>query len=309
MSAAVAALVEAELDQAIPPAVRVFAEHLRGVFTDAQAVLFYGSILRTGDLSGVLDFYVLTQRPPRGLRGVATRILWPDVSYHELEQDLGHGGVTLRAKVASMTLEQFARAVKGHGIDTTVWTRFVKPSGLVWSASPDVRDIVVRAVGDAARTAARFATALGPESGPPEAYWTALFKETYAAEFRVEKAGREASILAFDPGHYQRLLPACWADDGRLDGEGRPAPEMSARERKVLKSAWRLRRSLGKSLNVARLVKAAFTFQGAARYAAWKIERHTGFKVVLTPWRERHPVLAAPGILLRLWKWRRGRGG
>jgi hypothetical protein len=29
--------------------------------------------------------------------------------------------------------------------------------------------------------------------------------------------------------------------------------------------------------------------------------------VVLTPWRERHPVLAAPGILLRLWKWRRER--
>ncbi|MFT4255124.1 MAG: hypothetical protein QM608_21895 [Caulobacter sp.] len=304
MSAAVWALVEAELDQAVPAPVRVFAERLTTLFADAQAVLFYGSILRTGDLSGVLDFYVLTERPPRGLRGVATRLLWPDVSYHELE----HEGLTLRAKVASMTLEQFMKGVKGYGIDTTLWTRFVQPSGLVWAKSPIVRDIVIRAVADAARTAARFATALGPEEGPPEVYWTALFKETYAAEFRVEKAGREASILAFDPGHYQRLLPACWADDGRLDGEGRPAPEMSARERKVFKSAWRLRRGLGKPLNVARLIKAAFTFQGAARYAAWKIERHTGFKVVLTPWRERHPVLAAPGVLLRLWTWRR-RGG
>jgi hypothetical protein len=305
MSEAVFKLVEAELDQPIPPAVRAFAEHLRGVFADAEAVLFYGSILRTGDLSGVLDFYVLTQRPPSGLRGLASRILWPDVSYHELE----HEGLTLRAKVASMTLEQFIKAVKGHGIDTTIWTRFVQPSSLVWADRPVTRHLVMLAVSDAARTASRFATALGPAQGEPEAYWTALFKETYAAEFRVEKAGREVSILAFDPEHYQRLLPACWADDERFDGEGRPAPVMSADERKVRKSAWRLRRSLGKPLNVARLIKAAFTFQGAARYAAWKIERHTGFKVVLTPWRERHPVLAAPGILLGLWKWRRARGG
>lgn len=298
---AVRPLVDAELAQAIPAPIRAFAERLASLFPTARAVLFYGSILRTGDLSGVLDFYVLTQRPPRGPRGVATRILWPDVSYHELE----HEGVVLRAKVASMTLSRFAQAVKGRGIDTTLWTRFVQPSGLVWSADAAAREVVVEAVGNAARTAARFATALGPEEGPPEAYWTALFKETYAAEFRVEKAGRETSILAFDPGHYQRLLPACWADDGRLDGEGLPVPEMSAIERRRLKAAWRLRRSLGKPLNVARLIKAAFTFQGAARYAAWKIERHTGFKVELTPWRERHPVLAAPGILLRLWKWRR----
>ncbi|PXA93193.1 hypothetical protein DMC25_03305 [Caulobacter sp. D4A] len=306
---AVRPLVEAELDQPIPAPIRAFAEHLTSLFPSAQAVLFYGSILRTGDLSGVLDFYVLTERPPRGLRGVATRILWPDVSYHELEHDLGHGGVTLRAKVASMTLSRFAQAVKGRGIDTTLWTRFVQPSGLVWAVDAAARETVVEAVRRAARTAARFATALGPEEGAPEAYWTALFQETYAAEFRVEKSGREASILAFDPGHYQRLLPACWADDGRVDGEGRPVPEMSAIERKRLKAAWRLRRNLGKPLNVARLVKAAFTFQGAARYAAWKIERHTGFKVELTPWRERHPVLAAPGVLLRLWKWRRARGG
>ncbi|PVM84283.1 hypothetical protein [Caulobacter radicis] len=305
---AVRPLVEAELAQSIPAPIRAFAEHLTGLFPTARAVLFYGSILRTGDLSGVLDFYVLTERPPRGLRGVATRILWPDVSYHELEHDLGHGGVTLRAKVASMTLSRFSQAVKGRGIDTTLWTRFVQPSGLVWAVDEAAREAVVEAVRRAARTAARFATALGPEEGPPEAYWTALFQETYAAEFRVEKAGREASILAFDPAHYQRLLPACWADDGRFDGEGRPAPEMSAIERRRLKAAWRLRRNLGKSLNVARLVKAAFTFQGAARYAAWKIERHTGFKVELTPWRERHPVLAAPGILLGLWKWRRARG-
>ena len=44
---------------------------------------------------------------------------------------------------------------------------------------------------------------------------------------------------------------------------------------------------------------------GAARYAAWKIERHTGLAVPLTPWRERHVILASPGVFWRLWKARR----
>ena len=40
-------------------------------------------------------------------------------------------------------------------------------------------------------------------------------------------------------------------------------------------------------------------------YAAWKIERHTGIPIKLTPWRERHPLLAAPGVLWSLWRARR----
>jgi hypothetical protein len=48
-------------------------------------------------------------------------------------------------------------------------------------------------------------------------------------------------------------------------------------------------------LNLARIAKAAFTFDGAARYAAWKVARHTGIELEVTPFRERHPFLAAPG--------------
>lgn len=46
-----------------------------------------------------------------------------------------------------------------------------------------------------------------------------------------------------------------------------------------------------------RLIKASTTFKGAARYAAWKIERHTGMAVPITPFRERFPLLAAPQVL------------
>lgn len=284
-------LVAAELSQTTPEPISAFAAHLAKRFSGARAVLFYGSILRTGDLSGVLDYYVLTERVPVGWRGVFTRLLWPDVSYHEFE----HGGTTLRAKVASMTLAQFQRATGGEGLDTTIWARFVQPSALVWSGD-GAREAVIDAVTEACRAAAGFAQALGPTGGASLALWAALFQETYKAELRVEKAGREVSILTFDPDRYHRLMESIWADEER---------GLKPDEREGLVKAWRLRRAFGKPLNVARLLKAAFTFQGAARYAAWKIQRHTGVAIEVTSWRERHPILAAPGVLLKVWRERR----
>ena len=299
----IADIVETELAVPVPPAAQAFAATLARRFDAAAGVLFYGSILRTGDLDGVMDFYVLTHRPPRGLRGLASRLLWPDVGYYEIE----HQGVTLRAKVASMTLRQFQWAVTGEGADTTVWTRFVQPSALLWSDSDATANAVTAAVTAAALTAARFAAALGPPSGAPAAYWTALFRETYAAEFRVERGGREQSILAFDPGRWDGLLRAAWGESGLMGAQDAQsvAPQLAPIHRRRITAAWRRRRVLGKPLNVARLIKAAFTFEGAARYGAWKIERHTGMAVPLTAWRERHPILAAPGVLWRLRKLRR----
>lgn len=305
MTSAVSALVEAELRAPAPPHAVAFAASLVAAFEQPVAVLFYGSVLRTGDLDGVMDFYVLTAGPRRGWRGVLGRVLWPDVSYHEVE----HSGRVLRAKVASMTLAQFARAARGREIDTTIWARFVQPCAMVWSSGAEVEPVVVDAVAEAAHSAARFAAALGPPEGPSEAYWSALFQQTYRAEFRVERGGREQSILAFDAARYDRLLINCWREQGLLDivWHGGVQPNMTDEARARFAAAWRLRRRLGKSLNLARLVKAAFTFEGAARYAAWKIERHTGLAVPLTPWREKHPVLAATGVLWRLWRLQRAR--
>lgn len=297
-------LVAAELDAPAPPHATAFGAELARRFPTAAAVLFYGSVLRTGDRDGIMDFYVLTREPQPGLRGLANRLLWPGVSYHER----GAGRRTDRAKVATMTLDQFQKAVLGRGADTTIWTRFVQPSALVWSADDQVAEAVRQAVAEAAVTAARFAAVLGPAEGSAAAYWTALFQETYAAEFRVEARGREAQILAVDPQRYAAMLPAAWREAGLsweiLEGERlRPLVERGVRAR--LRRAWRLRRLLGKPLNLARLAKAAFTFDGAAKYAAWKIERHTGISVPLTPWRERHVILASPGVFWRLWRARR----
>lgn len=266
----------------------------------ADAVLFYGSNLRTGSLEGVLDFYLLMPGPQR-------EKIWPRVSYLERE---GEGGVTLRAKVATLSLKRFYEAAAGERLDTTIWARFVQPSRLIWSVDDTAARETVSALAAAAQTAARLAAVLGPESGTAEDYWRALFRATYSAEFRVEKAGRENDILSVNEAHFDGLLPLAWKAAGipfQQDGSTL-APELSKQECQKIDNWWNRRRRMGKALNVTRLLKASTTFEGAGRYAAWKIERHTGIPVKVTPFREKHPVLAAPAVLFKVWREKRRRG-
>jgi hypothetical protein len=292
---ALAARIATRPDTSIDPAVAAFAKSLAQA-AGARAVLFYGSNLRTGSLDGVLDFYIL-------LPGTKEAAIWPTVSYHERAAD----GMTLRAKVATMRLVTFARAASGELTDTTIWARFVQPAALVWAEDGAAIAEVTAALASAAATAARLAAALGPERGTAEDYWRALFRATYKAEFRVEKGGRENDILTVNADHFAGLLPLAWAAGGIAAEEhgGTFTPQLAPAERSRILGWWARRRRLGKPLNMIRLVKASTTFEGAARYAAWKIERHTGMPVKLTRFRERYPLLAAPQVLWDLYQHRR----
>lgn len=292
--------LETQLSASVQPAVREFAEALAHD-EGALAVLFYGSNLRTGSLDGVLDFYVLLPGD-----GSDEPRIWPRVSYHERP----HGDVTLRAKVATMQLATFASAASGALTDTTIWARFVQPCALVWQRNKDAADDVMVAVAAAAMTAAQLAVALGPEQGTADDYWRALFQATYKAEFRVEKPGRENDILGVNEAHFDGLLPAALSAAGiAFETKGETiVPALSDAERGNLLNWWTKRQRMGKPMNFARLLKASTTFDGAAKYAAWKIERHTGMPVEVTPFRERYPVLAAPSVLWSLWRHKKKQG-
>lgn len=287
----ISAMLAREAHPVVAAQARVLGEE-----TEALAVLFYGSNLRSGSLEGVLDYYVLMPGPPENG-------LWPRVAYREWDE----AGTRLRAKTATMTLAKFASAAAGRTLDTTIWARFVQPSALVWQRDEASGAAVAAAIADAARTAARLAVALGPPEGQADTFWRALFRATYRAELRVEPSGREATILAANRDHFDGLLPAALGSAGMpyVQQGAIVHPRITPAERRRVLRWWRPRRIVGKALNAARLVRAAGTFDGAARYAAWKIERHTGVAVELTPWREKHPVLAAPGVLWRVWRRRK----
>jgi hypothetical protein len=292
-----AARLGAAMDRPIDPAVAAFAATL-GEEAGAAAVLFYGSNLRTGSLDGLLDFYVL-------LPGDQERGIWPTVSYREQFRDAG----ILRAKVATMTLAKFAAAARGETLDTTIWARFVQPSALAWSRDAGAVAAVGQALAAAAGTAARLAIAVGPPKGSEDDYWRALFRATYRAEFRVEPAGRENAILSADRGHFDGLLPLALAEAGiPFMQDGRMIePKLDPARRKAVRRWWGVRRRLGKLINVTRLARATTTFEGGMRYAAWKVERHTGLPVKVTPLREKYPLIAAPSVLRLLWRARRSK--
>ncbi|MCU4120786.1 hypothetical protein [Variovorax sp. N23] len=303
MSDELRALIDDELRRAVPPAVVTLAERLAArAQGGAAAVLFYGSALRDSALDGVLDFYVLVDRardwPGPWLATCANRLLPPNVGYLEETVD----GRSLRAKYAVMTVAQFRRAMSVQRLDTTLWARFSQPCACIHARSEADRLTMRDAVCDAVVAAAHWAAMLGPLRAAPIAYWRALYARTYAAELRVERSSRGADLLAHDGPRYARLLPLAWEEGGlafttALD---EVAPVLAPDARAIAECRWRVRRRLGPLLNLLRLLKAALTFDNATDYVAWKVERHSGYRIEPTPFQRRHPLLAAPGIYWRL---------
>lgn len=304
MSAELAAAIDAELRRDVAPAVAAFAAQLAArAGGAAAAVLFYGSALRDGVLDGVLDFYVLVDResawPGSRLAAFANRLLPPNVGYVEATIE----GQALRAKYAVMTLARFSAAMSARRIDTTLWARFSQPAACVWARGEADRGAVTGAVVAAVVTAAHWAALLGPERAEAAAFWRALYLRTYASELRVERSARGADLIAGDTARYTRLLPAAWRTGGlsfALGDDGTLAPALSDTERQAGLRRWRLRQRLGRPLNLLRLLKAASTFANAIDYVAWKVERHSGYRIEPSPFQRRHPLLAAPLLYWRL---------
>ena len=305
MSAELDALLAAELDRAVPAPVAALAAELAARAGDATAaVLFYGSALRDDALDGVLDFYVLTDRPIAwpGSRwtALAGRFLPPNVGYLEASV----GGTLLRTKYAVMTVRQFRRAMTPRSIDTTLWARFSQPVALVHARGDAEARAVRDAIAAAVVTAARWSALLGPPRGRASDFWRALFQRTYAVELRPERGtARAGDLVERDAGRFDALTPAAWragATAFAVESDGVLVPELDAAERAAAERRWRVRKALGRPLNVLRLVKAASTFDNAVDYVAWKIERHSGYRLEPTAFQRRHPLLAAPALYLKL---------
>ncbi|MFZ6765000.1 hypothetical protein [Pseudoroseomonas sp. WGS1072] len=292
------------MPQVRSPAMRaalVLAAQLQARHGDAvAAILFYGSARRTGETDGLLDLYVLYDGHRRfhgnWLPALLTAALPPTVLLCKAEVE---GLRPVRAKIAVLSRRQFARRLRAKAWDTTVWARFCQPVTLLHARGEAEATWVARSCARAFATAALWAARLGPPAATPAVFWQGLFARTYGAELRTEQGSRAVTIHGAAPDWFDAGLPLALAAQGLrsdADAAGRLAPGLSGRAQ----GGWRWRQGLGKLLNVTRLVKAAFTFEGGADYLAWKIERHTGQPLPLTPWQRRHPVMAAPLLLWRL---------
>ena len=239
----------------------------------ALAILAYGSCLRgVAAADTLMDFYVLTENfsgvSPNIISRVACCLVPPNVYYAETDLD----GQRLRAKYALLPLRLFAKWMRRDTNNPYFWARFAQPAALVYARDDKTKDSVVASISDALRTSFANAKSLTADTDAL-AIWTAGFNATYQSEFRSEKTGRAASIVSAAPDYYREAARHLAAET--------PVHANQA-----------LRRMTGKGWSVLRLIKAAFTFQGGADYIVWKIERHSGEKIILTDWQRRHPIIA-----------------
>jgi hypothetical protein len=289
-------LIARELAEPVATPIAAVADAIRARHAEAAlAVLFYGSCLRQPETllaSSLLDFYLLVNDYRAayggGLMSLANRLLPPNVFYLEV----AHAGAILRCKYAVISLAQFREGVGRGAQSVSLWARFSQQSRLVWSRDASITSAVVSAATDAVVTMMSSTLPLMESTASPEATWQRAFTETYRAELRPEDAGRASELVAVDLERYRRVTETARA---LLAHE----PPMSVID---CARAWQKRRRTSKLLNLVRLLKATFTFDGAVDYALWKIKRHSGVTVPVSDWQRRHPFLSAPVLAWKLYR-------
>ena len=280
MMNAVNLLIAGETAKAVDPAITAMAKAILSKHQNVEVILAYGSTIRdVAPGEGLIDLYVLTE----DFRGVSTNplsqigctLVPPNVYYAEC----AHNGKIYRAKYAALMLQKFQSRVAATANNPYFWARFAQPCRIVWSASEDTRNQVIHAL--AAATSTAFGNAKALAVGPARQQWTTLFQNTYRTELRPESAHRAEVVVAANANYYDQV-------------------SAMLKDAQPISANWTLRRFIGKSLSILRLIKAAFTFQGGADYIAWKIKRHSGVDIHVTDWQRRHPLLAGIVLLPKL---------
>lgn len=256
------------------------------------ALLFYGSCLRDADdVDKIADLYLLVDDYANVHRGrlmrVLNRLLPPNVYYIETPFE----DRTVRAKYALMTLDQFERLVGPHTLQSYFWARFAQPTVILWASTPAVRKKLVRALATAILTTVRATEPLLEPDVSRDALWPRAFREAYRTELRAEAPDRGTALYQAFADRYAAITEIL-----SEVAEGTP------RDRRRAERQWRRRRVVGKTLSVLRLMKSAFTFEDGASYLMWKIGRHSGVTVELTPWQKRHPILASSTLFWKIYR-------
>ncbi len=312
---ALGALVEEELFRPVPPAAQRFATEIRRRHGDAvAAVVFYGSCLRKDSPEGVLDFYVIVDAYDRAYRSRglawANALLPPNVFYVELE----HSPEPLRAKYAVLSWRDFARGAAPGGLRSGVWARFCQPCLAAYVRDAGSREALVRETSQAVRTAVRQVLPLLPALGGTQrfdarGFWQSAFRETYAAEMRPESAEAVKGLYDASPARFASALRGaldalqdqgwlCW----RETEAGLEVEQPEGRLRRARRTWW-LRRPAAKLAYLLQLGKSALTFGDFLPYALWKLERHSGTRLVPSERQRRHPFVFGWPLLLRaLWR-------
>jgi predicted nucleotidyltransferase len=274
-----------------------------------DAVLFYGSSLRSGDaLEGVVDLYVVVDdyRNAYGkfLPAFFNRLLPPNVYYLEVGVD----GNRVRAKYAILSMRDLEHGTSSRCFHSYLWGRFSQPCGLLYRRDSEAGRRVQGALAQAIMTFLARVLPVLPERLDSAAIWQQGLAYSYRAELRAEKPRRAVHLYDAWQDHYRAVTDLAMEElpFTITREQGAVALQYFVQIPRHMRAlghlGWWLRRFQGKLLSLLRLMKASFTFQGGIDYIAWKLERHSGVPIEVTPKMRRHPLLYSWGAVWRLYR-------
>jgi hypothetical protein len=303
-------LVKQPSTRPVSPGVRALSDEILAHYgSAAQAILFYGDCLRTGDdRDGILDLYLIVDsyRSAYSSRGKAllNKLLPPNVFYmeHPFEDRV------IRAKYAVLSLNDFQKGTSMRWFHSYLWARFAQPTGLLYVRNNQIAKKISMALACAVMT---FITRVLPRAAfhfsAGELWQQGLFL-SYRAELRAERKDQLARLFDVASEHFEKITQAAVAEvpfPVKVVTSTKPKRYFTTipnRVRYFSQFAWDLRCIQGKLLSVLRLLKGLSTFQGGLNYILWKIERHSGVRVEVDPRMKRHPVLGGFMLFWRLYR-------
>jgi predicted nucleotidyltransferase len=302
-------LIRRKACQTAAVAVHALAETLVAKYGESvQAVVFYGSCLRSGDdRGGMVDLYVIVDSYRSTYRSRAwallNKILPPNVFYVEISAEQR----VVRAKYAILSLPDLERGTSTAWFHSYLWGRFAQPAALLYARSPEAAERVHAALVQAVLTfLARVIPCLPGRFSTKELWLTGL-SLSYRAELRAERPEKLAGLFQSSSEYYEQItaaalpelpFPVVRGDRHERSYESR----ISSGRRLICRAGWRARSLQGKILSLLRLLKGAFTFTGGLDYILWKIERHTGVTVEVSPRLRQHPILALGVLSWKLYR-------
>ena len=296
--------------QPIPASIQAAGNFLAKKYGQAvQGILLYGSCLRAGtDQDGLVDCYVIVDEYasvyPSAWLALLNRWLPPNVFYGEvnLEERI------IRMKYAVLSIEDFERSVTPKWFHSYFWGRFAQPTAVMACPSQAMNQRIISGLGRAVLTFLGNVVPQMPQQFSAKDAWSIGLALSYGAELRAESKGRITTLWDSSQAYYEQVAHVTFSAH---------FPKIKVIQRNDItmyeiefsrvgytknRLAWTVRKVQGKILSILRLMKAAFTFQGGADYLIWKIERHSGVKIELTPAQRRHPIWAGLTTFWRLYR-------
>lgn len=296
-----------EINLPVPAAVQQLYTSFCAQMVDpsgARGGLFYGSALwKEPTDDSVWDLYVLVdhyaQCGGNRLLQLAGHLLAPNVYYHEI-RNAEHPPI--RGKIAVMTLHQFVAHCRGRVLSPQTWARFAQPTRLIAARDEATKSALTEALAQAVLTFHRATTPWMGDTCSIEEFWQLGLRQTYASEFRSERANRQMALVDASRDAFiertTRALQTHRVQHLSLN-EQTLHNTMPMTQRRWRQRITRLRNTISKMLHLLRLAKAAFTFAGGIDYLLYKMERHSGVRLQASAFQKRHPLLGAWPLIVQ----------